>query len=215
MVQRSWTARSFSTLHLIHYIHLFLDLSSWFIITEHIFCLLPSLVVFGVQLHSEVIPSFCFAVQTLLQEWGKYSTSQLMPELTASQLGDWVAQWRHSSVLHQKWPHFLVEMVCHGDVHFLLCVLQKQVTKRYPPSYAIHSGKGGEGINILPLKEFLRGNCLAYTACGRDRHYFCLWSLGTIFYWAGCIFSFILIVPCIHWLGLCIRGRTRREGAGW
>lgn len=150
VVHQSLAARNFSTLHLIGDIYLILLYSSWFIITEHIFCLLPSLLISGVQLHCDVILSFCFPVQTLLQEWGKYITNQLTPELTVSQLDDWVVQLGDSWVLYQKWPNVLVETLS----HLLLCVLQKHTAKTYSPNCGIHSGKEAEGINLLSLLKW-------------------------------------------------------------
>lgn len=51
--------------------------------------------------------------------------------------------------------------------------------------------------------------------CGRARHNFYLWSLGTIFYSSGCISSFfwlsLAFVDCVP--GVWIRGRA--EGKVW
>lgn len=78
-------------------------------------------------------------------------------------------------------------MLSHGDIHLLLWVLQKHITKRHSPYCGIQGGKGAEGTNLFLAQYFAQ---LAVFPLSFD--YF------------------------LHLLSVCwVRGRTRRKGTGW
>lgn len=197
VVQQSLTAWSFSPLEWIHFIYLSLLFSLCCVLIKCIFCLLPSLLVSGVHLHSDVTPSFFFPVQALLQEWGKYITNQLMPELTVSQLGDWVAQPRE--------PSSAPEMVSFpgGNALPWRCWLIALSSEKIHYEGGIQDGNGAERTNLLPLTEMktlaIEGKLPSHRlwqsqALPPSEEIWHSISLSWLY------FLFLLMTPCICWL---------------